>query len=178
MRRFILSFLIVSMTAYSAPRSYGGGDGAARTRVANLERAAKLPWTDDGACAVQESSGEWRTLVERCYQALDLSRIRFQDKKHICGVADLDAAAVEEVVGVCLLAQPELAPGVIIIGAVLVGVTIEVELAKARQKKPGCYCSCAGLNKGPDPFGRVNSQAECDKKCIGLSLGYTKGICK
>src|SRR5262249_26520765 len=58
-------------------------------RLANLKRAATLPWTDDGRCAVREASAPWATLIERCYRALDLSRIRFNDPDHRCAVASV-----------------------------------------------------------------------------------------
>src|SRR5262245_18431507 len=69
-------------------------------RVANLERGAQYPWVDKGECVVREASQEWKVLVERCYHALVLSRIRFQDTEHHCPVASVDAASVARIVGV------------------------------------------------------------------------------
>src|SRR5262249_7707786 len=77
-------------------------------RLENLRRAAQYPWTDDGACVVRESWGDWKTLIEHCYFALDHSRMRFRDVDHRCLVAQVDAATVEQVVAVCILVQPEL----------------------------------------------------------------------
>jgi hypothetical protein len=124
-------------------------------RLENLRRAAQYPWVDEGSCAVREAGGEWRTLVERCYFALDLSRIRFQDIEHRCPVAQADVATVEAVVGMCLLVQPELVVGaIIVIGVVVVASAIAKEMAKEQAiarvpvaTKP-CNCTCLGV---PDP---------------------------
>ena len=120
-------------------------------RLENLKRAAQYPWIDEGNCAVREAAGEWRTLVEHCYFALDLSRIRFQDIEHQCPVAQADVATVEAVVGMCLLVQPELVVGaIIVIGVVVVASAITAELAKEQAiarvpvaTKP-CWCTCLG----------------------------------
>ena len=55
-------------------------------RLANLQRAALYPWTDDGQCVVREASNEWPILAERCFHALDRDRVRFRDvtKKMRC----------------------------------------------------------------------------------------------
>jgi len=109
-------------------------------RLANLERAARYPWTDEGRCAVREASGEWAALVERCYDALDRSRLRFVDEKGVCPVAQvgaLNAADVTRLVGICLLIQPQLAVGVVVVvGAVVVAAAIsaEIEAARARSR--------------------------------------------
>ncbi|ATB35724.1 hypothetical protein CYFUS_001138 [Cystobacter fuscus] len=63
-------------------------------RYANLQRAATLPWTDGGRCAVREASEPWPVLAERCYQALDHDRIEFHDLTGKCSVASAGAAAV------------------------------------------------------------------------------------
>jgi len=89
-------------------------------RIANLRRAATLPWVDDGQCAVREASGEWTVLVERCFHALDLGRIRFRDVTGKCHVAQAGAAAMALEVGVCILAGPEIAGAIIIIGSAVV----------------------------------------------------------
>jgi hypothetical protein len=102
-------------------------------RLANLQRAAALPWTDDGRCVVQYASGPWATVVERCFHALDTSRIRFHDTERRCPVASADAASLQVMVGMCLLVQPQLVVGaVIVIGAVVVAYAIHEEL-KAYQ---------------------------------------------
>ncbi len=136
----------------------GPGSQAVRTkpapespRLANLRRAAQYPWTDDGACAVREAAGEWKMLVERCFYALDVSRIRFEDVEKRCPVAQEDVASVKAVVAMCLLVQPELAVGaIIVVGAVVVGAAIaaEIEKEKAEARAPvntkPCWCTCLG----------------------------------
>src|SRR5262245_53251275 len=92
-----------------APPSSPGG------RLENLQRAARLPWIDEGACAVREASGEWGMLVERCYHALDLSRIQFRDVNHRCSLATTNVAVVQVAVGICLLAALELAAEAVIV---------------------------------------------------------------
>ncbi|WP_223641043.1 DUF6310 domain-containing protein [Corallococcus sp. EGB] len=98
-------------------------------RLANLQRAATLPWRDDGRCVVREASRPWSDVVEQCFPALDTRRVRFRDVGHRCPVATADAASLEMVVGVCLLTQPELVVGaVVVMGAVVVAVAIREEL--------------------------------------------------
>jgi len=76
-RACIALLLYVSACATSAPNP---GEPAARDpRLANLQRAATLPWTDGGRCAVQEASEPWPVLAERCFHALDHDRIEFHD---------------------------------------------------------------------------------------------------
>lgn len=101
-----------------------------RLRLANLNRADKYPWTDDGRCAVRESSGDWATLVENCYDDLDLKRIKFTNPPAVCALAQASAISLDEVqrlVGICVLVQPEL----IEIGAVII---VGIVLAKAIQE--------------------------------------------
>jgi hypothetical protein len=62
-------------------------------RLANLQRAALYPWTDDGQCVVREASNEWPILAERCFHALDRDRVRFRDVTKRCAVAYAGAAA-------------------------------------------------------------------------------------
>jgi hypothetical protein len=157
------------------------------SRLENLKRAAQYPWTDDGACVVRESWGDWRTLIERCYSALDHSRVRFRDVDHRCAVAQVDAATVEEVVAVCILVQPELAVGaVIVLGAVIVAAAIAAEIEKEQAlarvpvaTKP-CRCTCLGpvdpnWNPADPEHGNRNGRmqphaAECS------SLGTWRGF--
>ncbi|WP_253996803.1 DUF6310 domain-containing protein [Myxococcus qinghaiensis] len=97
-------------------------------RLANLQRAATLPWRDGGRCAVREASQPWPVLAERCFQAINHDRIRFNDPTGRCSVASAGAAVLG--VGLCILAAPEFAVGaVIIVGAVVVGVVIKEALA-------------------------------------------------
>jgi hypothetical protein len=96
-------------------------------RLANLQRAATLPWTDGGRCAVQEASEPWPVLAERCFHALDHDRIEFHDPTGRCAVASAGAAAVG--VGVCVLAAPEIVVGAVIVaGVVVVGFAIKEAL--------------------------------------------------
>jgi hypothetical protein len=112
-------------------------------RLANLQRAAALPWTDDGRCVVEHASGPWATVVERCFHALDTRRVRFNDIDRRCPVASVDAASLPMMVGICLLVQPQLVVGaVIVIGAVVVAYAIHEELKAyelrgSRPKGPG-----------------------------------------
>jgi len=108
-------------------------------RVSNLRRAATLPWVDDGRCAVREASGEWPVLVDRCFHALDLERIRFRDVTGKCHVAQVGEAVMALEVGACILAAPEIAGAVIIIGsAVVVAYAIHEALeAYERSSAPG-----------------------------------------
>lgn len=99
------------------------------SRLANLQRAAALPWNDEGRCAVSEASQSWAVLVERCYHALDTHRIRFSDTERRCPVALVDGPDVEAMVGICLLTQPELVVGaVVVLGLVAAAVAIHEEL--------------------------------------------------
>lgn len=136
----------------------------AESRIVNLERAARLPWVDEGACAVREAAGEWKKLVERCFYALDHSRIQFRDVEGRCPVATADAATIQGMVGICLLIQPEVAvAAVIIVGAVIIGSAIAAELAAV--KKPGCYCYCLKPGAGKSPMGRLASAGACRAAC-------------
>src|SRR5262249_34950256 len=88
------------------------------------------------------------------------------DVEHRCSVAQVDTATVEEIVGVCLLVQPELAVGaIIIIGAVIVGAAIVAELAPA--KAAGCYCFCLQEGVGKAPRDRVANAGVCRSICKG-----------
>jgi hypothetical protein len=121
----IALLLYVSACATSAPSPK---EPAARDpRLANLQRAATLPWTDGGRCAVREASEPWPVLVERCFHALDHDRIEFHDPTGKCAVASAGAAAIG--LGVCVLAAPELIVGAVIVtGVVVVGFAIKEAL--------------------------------------------------
>ncbi|WNG37753.1 hypothetical protein F0U61_31750 [Archangium violaceum] len=125
-RACIALLLYVSACATSAPIAK---EPAARDpRLANLQRAATLPWTDGGRCAVQEASEPWPVLAERCFYALDHDRIEFHDPTGRCAVASAGAAAVG--LGVCVLAAPEIVVGAVIVaGVVVVGFAIKEALA-------------------------------------------------
>jgi hypothetical protein len=105
----LLLLLSACATTEAIPRRAVAPD----RRVANLRRAATLPWVDDGRCVVREASNEWRVLAERCYHALDLDRVRFRDVTGVCPVA-VAPAVIAVGVGVCLLAAVELEPLIVI----------------------------------------------------------------
>ncbi len=97
-------------------------------RLANLQRAALYPWTDDGHCVVREASNEWPILAESCFHALDRDRVRFRDVTRRCAVASAPAAgaAVPMGVALCIFASPAVITGaVIVIGTVVVAVAIK-----------------------------------------------------
>ncbi|WP_395838293.1 DUF6310 domain-containing protein [Archangium violaceum] len=131
LRAFIALLLFVSACATSAPGSRESADR--NPRLANLQRAATLPWTDGGQCIVEEASQPWPVLVERCFHALDQERVRFRDTTGRCSVASAGAAAVG--LGVCVLAAPEIVVGAVIItGVVMVGFAIS-EALEAYEKR-------------------------------------------
>ncbi len=83
--------------------------------------------------------------------------------------------------GICLLVQPELAVGaVIVIGAVVVAAAIAAEIEAAqRAKKPGCYCLCLKVGVGPDiRHKRVASPEICAQLCLRDPDGFTGSVCK
>jgi len=119
----LLLLLSACTTTLPSPREPAGRD----RRLANLQRAAKLPWTDGGRCAVREASAPWPELAERCFHALDHDRIEFHDTTGRCAVASAGAAALG--VGVCVLAAPEIVVGAVIVaGVVVVGFAIKEAL--------------------------------------------------
>ena len=119
----LLLFLSACTTLPPSPRKSAVRD----PRLANLQRAAKLPWTDGGRCAVREASGPWPELAERCFHALDHDRIEFHDITGRCAVASAGAAALG--IGVCVLAAPELVVGAVIVaGLVVVGFALHEAL--------------------------------------------------
>ncbi|MHA7628212.1 DUF6310 domain-containing protein [Corallococcus sp. M7] len=129
MRLITVTAILMLLSACATATARVKEPTARESRLKNLQRAAMLPWRDEGKCVVQEASQPWEVLVERCFQALDARRIRFKDSEHRCPVASADAAALQTMVGVCLLTQPELVVGaVVVIGVVVVAVSIAEEL--------------------------------------------------
>ncbi|WP_141332015.1 DUF6310 domain-containing protein [Myxococcus sp. AB025B] len=122
--------LLLSACATTAPNTR---DSAAQdSRVANLQRAATLPWVDGGRCVVREASNDWAVLVERCFHALDHDRLEFRDVTGRCSVASAGAAVLG--LGVCVLIAPEIIVGAVIVaGAVVVAAAISEELAAYRR---------------------------------------------
>lgn len=121
-------------TAHDRARAAASSDAPSEElEVANLRRAATLPWTDGGRCVVAEASQPWPVLVERCFHALDQERVQFRDTTGRCAVASAGAAAVG--LGVCVLAAPELVVGAVIVtGVVVVGFAIS-EALEAYEKR-------------------------------------------
>lgn len=119
--------LLTFLTACATPTPPRSSHGGRSQSVANLQRAAALPWRDGGRCVVREASHPWPVLVERCYPSLDHDRLEFHDTTGSCAVASAGAAAVG--VGLCVLAAPEIAVGaVIVLGVVVVAVAIKEAL--------------------------------------------------
>ncbi|MBN9684170.1 MULTISPECIES: DUF6310 domain-containing protein [unclassified Corallococcus] len=118
---------------------------ARERRMANLQRAAALPWKDGGRCVVREASQPWPELVERCYPALDHDRVEFHDTTGRCTVASAEAATLG--LGFCVLAAPEIAVGaVIVLGVVVVGVVINEALEAYELRHH--YPEEAGASRG------------------------------
>ncbi|MFP2960622.1 DUF6310 domain-containing protein [Myxococcus sp. 1LA] len=106
-------------------------------RVANLQRAATLPWTDEGRCAVREAAHPWSVVAERCFHALDHDRVRFSDPTGRCAVASAGASALG--IGLCVLVAPEIVVGtVVVVGVVVVGVAIKeaLDASELRGESP------------------------------------------
>ncbi|RKH62479.1 DUF6310 domain-containing protein [Corallococcus aberystwythensis] len=136
-----------------------GGSTPPRTpRIANLQRAASLPWKDGGHCVVREASQPWPMLVEQCYQALDHERLEFHDTTGRCAVASAGAAAVG--LGFCVLAAPEIVVGaVIVLGVVVVAVAIKEEMDAYELRH--AYPEEAGTSRGTKVASR---EAEAQRK--------------
>ncbi|ADO69788.1 DUF6310 domain-containing protein [Stigmatella aurantiaca] len=117
--------LLLLLSACTTMDPSPGEFEAPSPRLANLQRAALYPWTDDGQCVVREASNEWPILAERCFYALERDRMRFRDVTKKCAVAQADAAA-PAVVALCIFAAPEIVAGaVIVVGAVVVAAAIQ-----------------------------------------------------
>jgi hypothetical protein len=105
-------------------------------------------------------------LAERCFQALDHDRVRFNDRTGRCAVASAGAAALG--LGLCVLAAPEIVVGaVIVVGVVVVGVVIKEaldayelrgdgreEVEPAPQTKPAPQEPSANRKPKPEPSGQ------------------------
>jgi len=119
----LLLFLSACTTTPPSPTQPEARD----PRLANLQRAATLPWTDGGRCTVQEASEPWSVLAERCFHALDHDRLEFHDTTGRCAVASTGAAVLT--LGVCVLAAPEIVVGAVVVaGVVVVGFAIKEAL--------------------------------------------------
>ncbi|MBN9685210.1 hypothetical protein JYJ93_22455 [Corallococcus sp. NCSPR001] len=156
LRACIALLLFLSACASSTPSSRA--QGTRSPRLANLQRAAKLPWTDGGRCVVREASQSWPVLVERCYQALDHDRIEFHDTTGRCAVASAGVGAME--VGLCVLVAPEIVVGaVIVLGFVVVAAAIKEELDAYELRH--LYPEEAGTSRGTKVASR---DAEAQRK--------------
>ncbi|NVI98917.1 hypothetical protein HV824_12420 [Myxococcus sp. AM009] len=135
--------LLLSACATSTPSP--SARGTRIQRIANLQRAAALPWTDGGQCVVREASQPWPVLIERCYQTLDHDRLEFHDTTGRCAVASAGAGALG--VGLCVLLAPEIVVGaVIVLGVVVVAVAIKEELDAYALRH--AYPEEAGASRG------------------------------
>nr|WP_128795011.1 DUF6310 domain-containing protein [Corallococcus coralloides] len=152
----IALLLLLSACASSTPPP--SVQGTRNPRLANLQRAARLPWTDGGRCVVREASQPWPVLVEQCYRALDHDRLEFHDTTGRCSVASAGAGAMG--IGLCVLVAPEIVVGaVIVLGVVVVAVAIQEELAayELRHASP----EEAGTSRGTKVSSR---EAEAHRK--------------
>ncbi|TQF10177.1 hypothetical protein FJV41_40790 [Myxococcus llanfairpwllgwyngyllgogerychwyrndrobwllllantysiliogogogochensis] len=135
MRSRTCSALLLVLTACATATPIPEATSARSPRLANLRRAATLPWSDGGRCVVQEADLPWPRVVDRCFDSLDHERIRFRDPTGRCAVAS--AGAVVMGVGVCILAAPEILVGAVIItGAVVVAVAIKGALDAYELRHP------------------------------------------
>jgi hypothetical protein len=123
LHRTCIALLLLAACATTEPSP--GALEAPNPRIANLQRAAQYPWTDDGHCVVREASNEWPILAERCYHALDHDKVKFRDVTGRCAVASAGAVAVG--VGLCVFAAPEIIVGAVIITGVVVALAIKEE---------------------------------------------------
>jgi hypothetical protein len=128
-------------------------------RQANLDRAARYPWLDDH------------------------SRIRFVDRDKTCPIAHtgaLNAGDLTRLVGICLLVQPQLAVGaVVVIGAVVVAVAISEAIEAERRKSP-CKCMCMAidaLGKTHGPYSHQTPETKDNSSCNRVCQrdGYAGG---
>ncbi len=161
--RITLLFLV---TACATPAPGRDAPAVRNRRVANLQRAATLPWRDGGQCVVREAAGPWPVVAERCFHALDTEKVRFHDRTGRCTVASAEAAAMG--LGICILAAPEILVGaVILMGAVVVGVAIKEALdayalrdgsaedgGRIPQATPAAPDSLAERKPRPEPSGQ------------------------
>ena len=167
------SVLLVLLSACATTETGLKSQTPGNLRVANLRRAAALPWTDDGHCVVREAANEWPVLVERCFHALDHKRVRFSDVAKRCAVAQVGAAALGGV-GLCILAGPEIAGAVIVIGVVVTAGAIAAELyAYARRAWPAPEAEAVreAVKPAPQPQPTREPVANHQPKPEGSPLG-------
>jgi hypothetical protein len=137
MRLRVCSVLLVLLSACATTEPSLKEQRARSLRVANLERAAGLPWRDEGRCVVREAENEWPVVAERCFHALEHERVRFHDVTGRCAVASAGAAVGVGGAALCILAAPEIAVGaVMVLGGVVVGVAIAEALEAYERRGP------------------------------------------
>lgn len=150
-------------------------DDRSYIKDANLAMAARYPWLDDGHCVVREASNDWSVMIERCFYALDLSRLRFVDREQRCPVAQLDNSAVMPQVALCLMLVPEVAlVAVVVIGTVVVATAIAEAMAEHYRTCRFCMCARDNVLYGDE---KVSTMNECIKFCQRRHPG-SKAICK
>ena len=76
-RTSVALLFLLSACATTAPSL--GEREAPTPKLANLQRAAQYPWTDDGQCVAREASNPWPVLAQRCFHALDQDRVQLRD---------------------------------------------------------------------------------------------------
>ena len=190
----VCTALLLLLSACAAPTPGPKAPVARNPRLANLQRAAALPWKDGGRCVVQEASHSWPVLVDRCFQALDREKVRFQDPTGRCAVASAGAAAVG--LGLCILAAPEIVVGAVVLtSAVIVAVAIQealdaYELSGVRPEdgrpvlptEPSPAAALAKRRPKPQPSGQnwppvppAPSERERSPKCTPQRVPHLGG---
>lgn len=155
------SVLLVFVAACATTEPNPRDTVADNPRIANLERAAALPWTDEGQCVVQEASQPWEEVAARCIHALDRRKVRFQDPERKCSVAAVGAVAVPVMVATCLLAQPVVVGAVIVIGTVMVAAAVKAELDEhARRRRADREAEASRQAERPGPTTRPSPEKE------------------
>lgn len=146
------SVLLVFVAACATTESNPRDPVADNPRIANLERAAALPWTDEGQCVVQEAYQPWEEVAARCIHTLDRRKVRLQDPERKCSVAAAGAVAVPVMVAACLLSQPLVVGAVIVIGTVVVAAAIKAELDEhARRRRADREAEASRQAERPGP---------------------------
>lgn len=175
-----VALLILALGAGCSPHRVPDGtrnsiQDEVTTRDANLEMAARYPWLDDGHCVVREASNDWGVMIERCFHALDLSRLRFVDRERRCPVAQLDTAAVMPQVALCLMIAPEVAlVAVVVVGTVVVAAAIAEAMAERYRRCRFCMCVRDNVRYGDE---RVSNMNECINFCA-REYPNSKAICR
>jgi len=146
----LLLLLLLPACATTAPRP--DDSAPPNRRIADLQRAAQYPWTDDGQCVAREASNEWDVLGRRCFHALDRANVRFRDVTGRCALASAGAAVAA--VALCVFVAPEIIVGAIIITSAFV-------VAGAIQEEIDAYKRSAARERArPETQTRPSSEQE------------------